>query len=240
MTRIPCPHCGQIYKVPDNSLGKKMACLKCRETFDLFTPLEPVVTKTPPKSVFVKSPPRALMPAAPGPPPPVQNAAVPAKSEVVADASGAVFVMKGVQDTLRVFEDRVTITPRGVLGFFNKGITGTKEIPFSSITAIQFREAGPVISGFMQFTIPGGNESRGGIFAATKDENTFMFASPGNNLTAKEIKSYIDSAIRQLRTPQTMAPARNLSDELSALARLKESGVLSDAEFQAAKKRLIG
>jgi hypothetical protein len=151
----------------------------------------------------------------------------------------AIYTMKGIQDVLKVFEDRVTITPRGILGFLNKGIKGTKEIPFVSIVAVQFKEAGAVFSGYLQFTIPGGNESRGGIFAATKDENTFMFIRT-NNALAKEIKEYIDSAIRQSRTSQPIAPTRSLSDEIQALARLKEKGVLSEEEFQAAKKRLIG
>ncbi|BDP60172.1 hypothetical protein EfmJHP38_11100 [Enterococcus faecium] len=30
-------------------------------------------------------------------------------------------------------------------------------------------------NGYIQFTLLGGNESRGGILAATKDENTVMF-----------------------------------------------------------------
>jgi len=151
-----------------------------------------------------------------------------------------VYTMKGVQDLLEVFEDKVTIAPKGVLGFLNKGIKGTKEIPFTSIVAVQFKEAGAVFSGYLQFTIPGGNESRGGILAAAKDENTFMFAYAKNNAMAREIKEYIDAAVRSSRTPQTVAPATNLSDELQKLAKLKEQGVLSEAEFQAVKKRLVG
>lgn len=151
----------------------------------------------------------------------------------------AVYVMKGVQDLLEVFEDRVSITPKGVLGLLNKGVKGPKEIPFASIVAVQFKEAG-IFSGYLQFTIPGGNESRGGIFAATKDENTFMFAHAKNNVMAREIKEYIDEAIRRSRAPQAVAPATNLSDELQKLAKLKEQGVLSEDEFRAAKKRLLG
>lgn len=153
---------------------------------------------------------------------------------------GAVYTMKGVQDLLEVFEDRVSITPKGVLGFLNKGVKGTKEIPFESIVAIQFKEAGTLFNGYLQFTIPGGNESRGGIFAAVKDENTFMFAHVNNNAMAREIKEHIDGAIRKSRVPQAAAPAVNLSDELQKLASLKQQGVLSDEEFQAAKKKLLG
>ena len=65
----------------------------------------------------------------------------------------SVYNMKGVQDLLEVFEDKVTITPKGILGFMNKGLKGTKSIPFTSITAIQFKEAGAVFSGFGQSAV---------------------------------------------------------------------------------------
>lgn len=152
---------------------------------------------------------------------------------------GAMYFMNGVQDLLEVYEDRVAITPKGVLGFLNKGLKGTKEIPFASIYAIQFKEAGNLTSGFLQFTIPGGNESRGGLFAAAQDENTFMFTKI-NNILAKEIKDYIDGAVRKSRAAQAPTFATNLSDELQKLAQLKAQGILSEEEFQAAKKKLIG
>lgn len=156
------------------------------------------------------------------------------------DEGTAIYTMKGVQDHLEVFEDHVAITPKGVLGFFNKGLKGTKEIPFSSIIAVQFKEAGALFSGYLQFTIPGGNESKGGLFAAVHDENTFMFKDPKNNALVREIKEHIDAKIRKLRTPQTTVPTSNLSDELQKLANLKQQGVLSEEEFRAAKKKLIG
>lgn len=152
---------------------------------------------------------------------------------------GPVFSMTGVQDLLEVFDDHVAISPKGIMGFLNKGLKGTKEIPFSSVIAVQFKEAGSVFSGYLQFTIPGGNESRGGIMAATKDENTFMFAHTKNNALAKEIKGYIDVAIRNARSPKSTMNSASLSGELQKLAELNKSGLLSDDEFQAAKRKLI-
>jgi Domain of unknown function (DUF4429) len=108
----------------------------------------------------------------------------------------SVYVMTGLQDRLEVFPDKVCITPQGILGLFNKGMKGTKTIPYFSITAVQFKEAGALFSGYLQFTIPGGNESRGGIFAATQDENTFMFRGQENNSMAAEIKSYIEPLVQ--------------------------------------------
>jgi hypothetical protein len=152
--------------------------------------------------------------------------------------SGAVYKMAGVAETLEVFDDKLTITPQGVVGFLSKGLKGTKTIPFRSITAIQFKKAG-FTSGYLQFTIPGGMESRGGIFDAASDENTFMFGNnSGNNERAVEIKDYIETKIEELRVPKA-APSASLSDEISKLAALKAQGLLSDEEFQSAKARLI-
>ena len=152
-----------------------------------------------------------------------------------------VYNMKGVQDLLEVFEDKVTITPKGILGFMNKGLKGTKSIPFTSITAIQFKEAGAVFSGFLQFTIPGGNESRGGVFSAASDENSFMFANKSNNELAIKIKKYIEGNVRELQKPSHVASqsTTSLADELKKLASLRDGGILSEQEFQTAKIRLI-
>ncbi|WP_346309006.1 DUF4429 domain-containing protein [Limnohabitans sp.] len=153
----------------------------------------------------------------------------------------SIHTMKGVQDLIEVFEDKVTITPKGILGFMNKGLKGTKTIPFSSITAIQFKEAGAMFSGYLQFTIPGGNENKGGVFSAASDENSFMFAEKKNNALAIQIKEYIETKVYELRAPRAAQsqPRTSLSDELQKLASLRDSGVLSDQEFQSAKSRLI-
>jgi hypothetical protein len=149
-----------------------------------------------------------------------------------------VYVMTGTQDRLEVFPDRLCITPQGLLGFLNKGMKGTKTIPYFSITAVQFKEADVLFNGFLQFTIPGGNESRGGIFAATQDENTFMFRRE-NNSVAAEIKSYVERAVYALRETGAQR-ASSVADELRKLAGLRSEGVISDAEFEAAKAKLLG
>jgi len=56
---------------------------------------------------------------------------------------------------------------------------GTKRIPLRSIAAIQIKEPGWLTNGFVQFTIPGGNEVRAQFgrqaFDAAADENSVMF-----------------------------------------------------------------
>ncbi|WP_371354944.1 DUF4429 domain-containing protein, partial [Salmonella sp. M175] len=80
--------------------------------------------------------------------------------------------LDGVNDTLEAFADKVTITPkRNAASILIRGMKGSKSIPYTSITAIQFREANP-INGYIQFSILGGVESGGGFMAAIGDENS--------------------------------------------------------------------
>ena len=149
-----------------------------------------------------------------------------------------VFKMKGVSDELEVFENKLTMTPKGLLGFMTKGLQGTKTIPFSSITAIQFKKSG-LVSGYIQFTLQGGKESVGGAFAAASDENSFMFA--GQNELAEKIKDYIEEKIQSAKiSPPTEAQGKNPADEITKLFELKEKGILSEDEFQKAKQKILG
>lgn len=168
----------------------------------------------------------------------------PPNNDVLPDSSTlevkptCIYTMEESGGVLHVYDDRVSITPMGLIGFLSKGLKGTKTIPFHSITAIQFKEAG-LMKGYIQFTIPGGNESHGGVLAAASDENTFVFDETNSN-KAIVIKNFIESKIREIRTSQSMKPATvSLGDELTKLAALKTQGLLTDEEFQAAKKRLL-
>lgn len=146
--------------------------------------------------------------------------------------------MQGVGEDLVVYLEKLTITPRGVMGFMTKGLKGTKTIYFSSITGVQFREAGALLSGYLQFTIPGGNESKGGVFAAASDENTFMFAGKDNNASARKILKHVEEQLGKKNAPAHVTSG-GVADELAKLAELRASGVLSDLEFERAKKKLL-
>jgi len=149
----------------------------------------------------------------------------------------AIYTMWGAGAMLEVFEDKLAITPKGLSGFFFRGLKGTKTIPFFAISAIQFKKSG-LTKGYLQFTLPGGNESKRGVYAAVSDENTFMFA--GQNKIAIEIKDYIEKRMHELRQPQSTTSNHSIADELQKLVDIKAKGILSEEEFQAAKRRIIG
>lgn len=149
-----------------------------------------------------------------------------------------VYSVKGVAGLFEVFDNKVDLTPRGLLGILNKGVVGTKTIPFNSITGVQLRMGNALTNGYIQFTLPGGNESKGGILAAQKDENSFTFQAKQNGLMV-EIQNYIEQRIGKPSGSSDSSGSISIADELRKLAELKDQGVLSEEEFQTAKRKLI-
>jgi len=151
----------------------------------------------------------------------------------------SVYKVPGLDCELEVFDDKVTIAPKGIGGFLNRGFKGIKTIPFTSITAVKHKRAG-FTAGYLQFTLPGGIESRGGLLAAAEDENTFVFKNSENEVI-EEIKVFIEQKTSEAKNRGAAANASTSpADELLKLAKLKEQGLLSDEEFSKAKQKILG
>ena len=82
---------------------------------------------------------------------------------------------QGVNGKLILGKGYVEIVRKGAMSFLTQGIKGNKKIAIRQISAVQFKPAGLMFNGYIQFSFIGGNESKAGIFNATQDENTIMF-----------------------------------------------------------------
>ena len=123
---------------------------------------------------------------------------------------------------------------------FSGGGTGGKRINFSDITAIQFKEPAGVTVGFIQFAYPGSGEARGGVIDAINDENAIP-VSPQNLAVAREVVDYIEKKRAELRTSSnTVIQQASAADELKKFKELLDMGVISQEEFNAKKKQLLG
>lgn len=143
---------------------------------------------------------------------------------------------KGHNGQMSFDGQNVTISRKGVLGFLTQGLKGDKIIKLSSITAVQFKKVGMITSGYLQLSLTGGNESRGGVFDATQDENTVMFVKKQE----KDFEGLRDAIQAALNAPRNDVLGSSSSiDQLEKLANLLDRGVITDAEFQAQKTKLL-
>lgn len=147
---------------------------------------------------------------------------------------------------------QICLTEKGVIigregGIGNKlvvGFTkGEKFLPYRNITGVQFKEPGMTV-GYIQFTVPGGIESRGGAFDAVSDENTVTFIKNELEIFRKirdivEERQGLGSAPNPaVPTPQVL-PQSSIADELTKLAALKRDGAITEEEFMQLKKDLL-
>jgi hypothetical protein len=141
-------------------------------------------------------------------------------------------------DTQTILIERTGLNARMLVG------GGEKRIPLASVTAVQWRKAG-ITTGFLQLTLAGGIERRsrpgqtGGD--AKRDENTLTFHAR-QQPDFERVRSAIDAALAAGSAPQPAAPAAGVSvaDELAKLDGLRTQGIITDADFEAGKARILG
>ena len=143
--------------------------------------------------------------------------------------------------TLKVFENYLTIKHSGVLNTLSKsGLKGEKRIHYSSILAIECKKATTISAGYLQFSIAGADRA-GGLNSAAGDENSILFDAGKNNLV-QQIVDYIEKRRQELSTPTTaqIIQASSPADELKKFKELLDMGIITQEEFDAKKKQLLG
>jgi predicted nucleic acid-binding Zn-ribbon protein len=158
--------------------------------------------------------------------------------ERVANRANSMMIYSNL-DTLELRGDTITITKRGLANALASGMNGARTIQISSITAVQMKPAGMITPGYILFSYAGSKPFMGGVWEATQDPDTFLF---GEDLSG-EVAEFKAKVEKKMRDSKQAASSNNASgsitDELRKLAEFKQQGILSQEEFDAAKKKLL-
>jgi Short C-terminal domain len=142
-------------------------------------------------------------------------------------------------DSLKLEGDCVKIHRRGIANALAAGLNGERTILISSLSSVQVKPGSWLSPGYILFSYAGSKPFMGGIIDATQDPDTFIFGQELNEEIA-EFKIKVEDKMREARRP---APATNssggLTGEIRKLAELKQQGLLSQEEFEAAKRKLF-
>ncbi|MBF7010584.1 SHOCT domain-containing protein [Novosphingobium resinovorum] len=149
-------------------------------------------------------------------------------------------IYEGYGANVEVTDDGIVIRRKGLVSFSLHGLKGDKRIPFGSIAAVQFKPANMLTSGYIQFSIVGGVESRGGIIAATKDENTVLFKGGKQNKIFEQLREVVEAGVKRSRAPVVASASITPTEQLEKLAGLLDRGLLTREEFNQQKAALLG
>jgi hypothetical protein len=146
--------------------------------------------------------------------------------------------VKGLNGQIEVYEDKIVIKRNGILAWGSHFRKGDKTIPIKSITSVQLKTASFFSRGFIQFGVLGGVESIGDVKAALKDENSVIF---GRKHTAGfvELKQFIENKITNLSNKTGTNTSQSI-DELEKLSDLFNRRIITEEEFTAKKKQILG
>ena len=148
---------------------------------------------------------------------------------------------EGTNGTLRVNHSTIELIRKGMTARL-LGLRGNKEILISSINAIQFKEPAMLTNGFIQFVFSGSSESKGGVFDATKDENSIVFTKKHLKQFAllRDVINQKRDDLRNTKAETTVLPQTNNYADLEKLAELRDKGILTEEEFDAKKRQILG
>lgn len=149
--------------------------------------------------------------------------------------------------TLDVYEEKCVITTKASLTSWATGNSsdGEKTIYYVDCIGVQFKRCGAGLTiGYLQL------ETASGLMNRKADnfwnENSFTFHKEEQNEQVAEISDYIKEKIdeikRQKSAPQTTTVVQQTSaaDELKKFKELLDMGVITQEEFDAKKKQLLG
>jgi hypothetical protein len=131
-----------------------------------------------------------------------------------------VLEVKGHTGTVRFDGRTITILRKGLMARASVG-KGEKQIPLPSVSAVQFKPAVPVVNGFIQFTVAGGNERRSKFGRQTvdagRDENSVVFHYRQSK-EFEQLRDAVQAALASHHGLQKAAPAPGIPEQIKQLA----------------------
>ncbi len=147
-----------------------------------------------------------------------------------------------LRSTIHVYEEYCEIS--GKTKTLNRA-KGSKKLYYSDLTSVQFRKPTAVLAGYIQFEYPG-SDSR--AKSPYENENSVVFNKNDEIDLMESIYKYIDKRIgesRNARNASTQSTtvvhqAASAADELKKFKDLLDMGIITQEEFDAKKKQLLG
>jgi hypothetical protein len=140
--------------------------------------------------------------------------------------------------------EAIVVTDRRVLVIKAGLITGaglfgarTRSIPYSRIVAVDLRLA--PMGGHLKIATMGLQQLPDATsFKLNNDENTVSFGHSRKEYM-RRVAALIVDRVRASQPPAAPPPSGDLAGQLTALAGIRDRGLLTDAEFEQAKARLL-
>ena len=145
-----------------------------------------------------------------------------------------------LRSTLHVYEDYCEIS--GKAGTLNR-TKGTKKLYYSDLTSVQFKLPGAFFAGYIQFEYPGSDTTNKSPY---ESENAVVFNKRDNVKLMEEIYKFVEKRIAEEKQAKrasagtVLQQAASPAEEVKKMKELLDMGIITQEEFEAKKKQLLG
>lgn len=154
---------------------------------------------------------------------------------------------KGQNGKIIVCDEYLAISRKTFGGFVSQGgASGERRYFYKDINSIEYKKPTFVANGYLKVLISGTEETNakvgllGSSSESMQDQNTVVLRA-FNKKVGNEADRIYGLILQKIQEAKSSGPISNSTklDELKKLGELKSSGVLTDAEFQAEKDKLL-
>ena len=139
-----------------------------------------------------------------------------------------------------MYEDKIIINTSATIGSFLTGNVsdGEKTIYYIDCIGVQFKQSGALI-GYIQLETAAGQMNN--KFSNFFNENTFTYDTTKiSNEKMIEIVDYIKNKIEICKHRNLESKVSSSADEIVKFKKLLDDGIITEEEFEAKKKQLLG
>lgn len=156
--------------------------------------------------------------------------------------------LKGTNGTVVVYEDKVIIKRKGLFALASQGIKGDTTFFYSNLSGVDYKKPG-LTNGYIRFVAAGTvtQNSKTGLFStptdSAQDPNTVILRAFNRKMPAQseELYNLIMKKIDEVQSKQnTTMPAISSAEEIAKFKQLLDQGIITQEEFDAKKKQLLG
>ncbi len=147
-------------------------------------------------------------------------------------------ILAAFNGTVYAYEDKVIIRRKGIYA-----MTAGKEnvIPYSTMVGVKFMEGNFITKGHIKFLVKGFAETSSVSFGSVSDSDrhAVLFGKKLNE-EANKMKNFVETKLSQASSATPIIQQASAADELKKFKELLDAGVITQEEFDAKKKQLLG
>lgn len=153
--------------------------------------------------------------------------------------------IKGINGIAKAYEDHVTISRKTLGGFSFQGVKGDRDIYYRDMVSVEYKKPTKLTNGYIQFIVNPelATNQKVGLLATTQEASEDPNAVTLRAFTKKsteETEVFYNYVMERLAASKQQTSSSASTDDLRNLKSLLDDGIITQEDYDAKKKEILG